>query len=138
MLFALTWTVVLLLIALWSLLVWALHATTAWTVANVGVMASGSAAIEAWRMPDWLAPWVGPEFAVAFKSMLTSIAPTIEAVLNQAPALGDGLSVASWVIWGIGSAFLVILGLVLSGLIAAMRRRKPATVVTARDRATAG
>lgn len=119
-------------------MVWALHATTAWTVANTGVLAAGSAAIEAWRMPDWLAPWIAPELAVAFKSMLTAIAPTIEAVLNQAPALANGLSVASWTIWGIGSALLVVLGLVVSGLIAAARHRRPTPTASARGPAAAG
>jgi len=34
-----------------------------------------------------------------------------------------GLSVAVWVVWGIGSALLIVLGVVLSGLIAVLRRR---------------
>jgi hypothetical protein len=55
--------------------------------------------------------------------MLSAFTPAIEAVLNQAPALAGGLSLAVWVAWGIGSILLIVLGLVLSGLITLLRRR---------------
>ena len=55
--------------------------------------------------------------------MASAFIPAIEAALNQVPALAGGLSVAVWVVWGVGSALIVILGLVCSGLIAVLRRR---------------
>jgi threonine/homoserine/homoserine lactone efflux protein len=61
--------------------------------------------------------------------MLSAFVPAIEAALNQAPALAGGLSVAIWAVWGAGSALIVILGVVCSGLIAVLRRR--ASVFTA-------
>ena len=123
MLYALSWSVTLILLALWSLAAWAFHSIAVWTVSNAGVLAGGSGAIESLRVPDWLAPWIPPEFALAFTSMLSSMSPVIEAALNQAPALASGLSVAAWTVWGIGFALLVILGLVCSRLITVMRRR---------------
>ena len=134
----LTWSVVLVLFALWSLIAWAFHAATAWAVSNTGVLAGASAAIEALRAPDWLAPWIAPELAAAFKPMLSAIVPTIEAVLNQMPALANGLSVTSWAIWGIGSAFLIVLGLVVSRLITVARRRRPSPAASAHAPAAAG
>jgi hypothetical protein len=114
------------LLALWSLAAWAFHSVAAWTVSNAGVLAEGSGAIEGLRAPDWLAPWIPPELALASSSVLTALSPAIEAALNQAPALAGGVSVAVGTVWGVGSALIVILGLVCSGLIAVLRRRTSA------------
>jgi hypothetical protein len=121
--YALSWSVTFILLALWSLAAWGFHSIAAWTVANAGVLAGGSGAIESLRAPDWLAPWIPPEFALAFTSMLSALSPAIESVLNQAPALAGGLTVAAWTVWGIGAALIVILGLVCSRLITVLRRR---------------
>jgi hypothetical protein len=122
-LYALSWSVTLILLALWSLAVWAFHSIAAWTVSNAGLLAGGSGAIESLRVPDWLAPWIPPELALAFTSTLSAVSPAIEAALNQAPALAGGLSVATWTVWGVGIALIVILGLVCSRLITMLRRR---------------
>lgn len=114
------------LFVLWSLAAWAFHSVAAWTVSNAGVLAGGSGAIDGLRAPDWLAPWIPPEFALAFTSMLSASSPAIEASLNQAPALAGGLSVAVWAVWGVGSVLIVILGLVCSRLITVLRRRPSA------------
>jgi hypothetical protein len=125
----LSWSLVFVLFALWSLAAWALDSVASWIVSNAGFVAGGSGAIEGLRLPDWLAPWIPPELALAFTSMLSSFIPAIEAALQQAPALAGGLSVAIWVVWGLGGALIVILGLVCSGLIKTLRRR--ASVIAA-------
>jgi hypothetical protein len=122
-LYALSWSVTFILLALWSLAAWAFHSIAAWTISNAGVLAGGSGAIESLRVPDWLAPWIPPEFALAFTSMLSAVSPAMEAALDHAPALAGGLSVAAWTVWGVGSALIVILGLVCSRLITVLRRR---------------
>jgi hypothetical protein len=123
MFYALSWFAVLSLLAMWSLAAWAFHAIATWTVANAGVLAGGSGATEGLRVPDWLAPWIPPELAGALASMVSALMPAIEAVLGWAPALAGGLSVAVWVVWGIGSGLLILLGVVLSGLIVVLGRR---------------
>jgi hypothetical protein len=122
MFYALSWFAVLSLLAMWSLAAWAFHAIATWTVANAGVLAGGSGATEGLRVPDWLAPWIPPELPGALASMVSALMPAIEAVLGWAPALAGGLSVAVWVVWGIGSGLLILLGVVLSGLIAVLGR----------------
>jgi hypothetical protein len=117
------------LLVLWSLAVWAFHSIAAWTVSNAGVLAGGSGAIEGLRAPEWLAPWIPPELALALSSTLSALSPVLEAAISQAPALAGGLSAAVWVVWGIGSALIVILALVCSRLITALRRR--ASLLTA-------
>jgi len=114
------------LLVLWSLAAWAFQLIAAWTVSNAGVLAGGSGSIDGLRAPDWLAPWIPPELALAFTSTLSALSPAIEAALNQAPALAGGLSVAVWAVWGVGSALIVILGLVCSRLITVLRRRPSA------------
>lgn len=138
MFYAFSWFVVFGLLALWSLAAWALHSITAWTVSNAGVLTGGAGATEGLRMPEWLAPWVPPEFALALNSMVSAFTPAIEAVLGWAPALVGGLSVAVWVVWAIGSVLLVVLGFVSTGLIAVLRRRASTLAVTARGPAAAG
>jgi len=125
-LYALSWSVMFVLLVLWSLAVWAFHSIATWTVSNAGVLAEGSGAIEGLRAPEWLAPWIPPELALALSSTLSALSPAIEAALSQAPALAGGLSAAVWVVWGIGSALIVILGLVCSRLITVLRRRPSA------------
>ena len=123
MFYALSWFAVLSLLAMWSLAAWAFHAIATWTAANAGALASGSGATEGLRLPDWLAPWVPPELAGALAAMVSALMPAIEAVLAWAPALAGALSVAVWVIWAIGSGLLILLGVVLSGLVAVLGRR---------------
>ena len=138
MFYALSWFVVFSLLALWSLTAWAFHAVTAWTVSNADVLAGGSGAIQAVRVPDWLAPWVPPEFAAALASAVSAFTPAIEAVLAWAPTLAGGLAVAVWVVWAIGSALLIVVGVVLSGMIAVFRRKSTAPAGSARGSVAAG
>ncbi len=123
MFYVINWFVVLSLLALWSLAAWALHAVVAWTVSSSGVLAGASGAATGLQIPDWLAPWVTPGIAEALTSLGSVFMPAIEAVLAWAPALAGGLSVAVWVVWGIVSALLIVLGVVLSGMIAVLSRR---------------
>ncbi len=126
LLHALSWSVMLILLGLWSLAAWSFHLIAAWTVSNAGVLAGGSGAIDGVRAPDWLAPWIPPELALAITSTLSALGPAIEAALNQVPALAGGLSVAVWAVWGVGSALIVMLGLLCSRLITVLRRRPSA------------
>jgi len=135
---ALSWSLVFVLFALWSLAAWALNSVASWIVSNAGFVAGSSGAIEGLRVPDWLAPWIPPELALAFTSVLSSFIPAIEAALQQAPALAGGLSVAIWVVWGLGGALIVILGLVSSGLITTLRRRASAVGAPSAGSARAG
>jgi hypothetical protein len=127
MLYALTWFLVFGLLALWSLAAWAMQAAAVWAATNAGALtgaASGAAsAAEDLLLPEWLAPWVPPEVAQALTSLLSGLAPAVESLLQATPALAGGLTVASWVLWGIGTALLILLGAGLHVLISMWRRR---------------
>lgn len=126
MFYALGWFFIFTLLALWSLAAWAANAVVVWTVSNAGALtgaAAGAAAgAQGLQLPEWLAPWVPQEIVQAMTALLSGLAPVVENLLQSAPALAAGLSVATWVIWGIGSALLVLLGVGLHVLIAMWRR----------------
>jgi hypothetical protein len=133
---ALNWLLVSSLLALWSFGAWAFHAVASWTISNADLLAGGAGAMEGLRLPAWLAPWLPPEAAIAFTSVLAAFMPAVQGVLDQAPALAGGLSFAVWAVWCVGSILLVALGFVVTGLIAVLSRRAshraaPATGPTA-------
>lgn len=131
MFYALSWFVIFSLLALWSVAAWAANAVAVWTVSSAGALtgaasdaATGATSgIQGLRLPEWLAPWVPPEIAQAMMSMLSGLAPVVESLLQSAPALAGGLTIAAWVIWSFGSALLVLMGAALHLLIAMWRRR---------------
>lgn len=129
MLKALSWSAVFILLALWSLASWAFHSIATWTLANAGALAGGPAAIAAVSVPAWLAPWIPPELTLAWAATWSAISPAIESAFAFAPALGGGLSIAVWVVWGLGAAVLVILGMVCHRLITVLRSRTPAFAI---------
>ncbi len=123
MFYALSWFVVFLLLALWSLAAWAFHGIAVWAVSNAGALTGAASGVEGLGLPAWLVPWVPPEIVQAMTWLLSGLAPALESLLQAAPALAGGLTVATWVIWGLGSALLVLLGAGLHLLIAMLRRR---------------
>ena len=124
MVHAFSWLVVVALLALWSLAAWALHAVAVWTVSNAGALSEAAAGVGTIRLPESLAAWVPPETGQWLTVLLSGLEPVIESVLQAAPALAGGLTVATWAVWGIGSALLVLIGAVLHLLIALWRRRR--------------
>jgi hypothetical protein len=120
---ALSWFLVVALLALWSLAAWVFHAVAVWTLSSAGALSGAASDASAVRLPDWLAPWVPPEVAQMLTALLSGLGPLFDGLLQFAPALSGGLAVATWVIWGIGSALLVLAGAGLHLLIARWRRR---------------
>ena len=132
MFYALNWFVVVCLFLIWSLAAWAFHSIAAWTVAKAGALAGGTETIEALQVPGWLAPWVPSEYASSLTLMISSLMPAIQTVLEWAPAMAGGLSIAVWAIWGIGTVLLIVLGLLATALIAFLRARVSASATSSR------
>lgn len=127
MLYALSWFSVITLLALWSLAAWALHALAVWTLSSAGALSSASAGTGGLAWPDWLAPWLPPELAQAVSQWLANLAPLVDSLLQAVPFLASGLTVAAWLVWGLGSLVLLLLGAGLHLVIAVFRRRAGGT-----------
>lgn len=127
MIYAVSWFLVFSLLALLSLAAWAMHAAAVWAVSSAGALtgaASDAASCAVGLLqPEWLAPWVPPGGAQALTLLLSGLAQAVESLLQAAPALAGGLTVATWVIWGTGSALLILSEANLHLLIAIWRRR---------------
>lgn len=124
MFYVLSWFLVIAMLALWSLAAWTLHAVAVWVVSNAGTLTGAASGNGTMRVPDWLTPWVPPEMAQWASQLMAGLAPLIDSLLQATPALAGGLTVATWVIWGIGSVLLVLVGAGLHLLIALWRRRR--------------
>ena len=123
MFYVLNWFVVVALLALWSLAVWALQAVAVWSVSNAGALSGATSGIGSVALPDWLAPWVPAEIAQSISKLLTGLGPVVDNLLQAAPALAGGVTAVSWVVWGIGTLLLLLLGTGLHLLLALWRRR---------------
>lgn len=130
MFYALSWSVVALLLAAWSLALWALHALGTWVLTQAGGLATpesgtpGPATLPA--LPDWLAPWLPEGWAPLLQSGLSALGPLVQQLLETMPALAGGLTLAAWLVWGLGAFVLMVLGAALHGLVALWRRDRPA------------
>jgi len=120
--YALSWFSVFGLLALWSLSVWGLHSVAVWSVSNASALTGVASDVEGLLLPEWLPPWVPPEIAQAMTPLLAGFAPVMESLLQTVPALAGGLTMVTWVIWGLGSALLLLLGVGLHLGIAMWRR----------------
>ncbi len=121
--YALSWLMVIALLAMWSLAAWALHGVPDWMAANAAVLRGAASDAFPITVPDWLAAWIPPAVAQWDSLLLEGLTPFVDSLLRIAPALAGGLTVLIWVIWGLGSALLIALGVGLHLLIAMRRRR---------------
>ena len=135
MIYALNWFAVLSLLALWSALVWLVHAAAGWALANAGSLPAATSAAGALQLPEWLQPWVPPEMLQLGTAMLTSLGPAVEWLLQALPAVSGMLSVAAWLVWGLVAMLLLVLGAALHALIVWWRRSGQGAVATAARRA---
>ncbi len=137
MFYALSWFFVFGLLALWSLAAWALHAVAVWSVSNASALTGVASGVEGLRPAELVPRGVPPEIAQPMTSLLASFAPVVESLLQTVPALTSGLTMVTWLIWGLGSALLLLLGAGLHLVIAMWRRHsggsspQPASRLTA-------
>lgn len=133
MYYALSWFFVSSLIGIWSLASWALHAITVWSAANVGALATPADISERLVAPGWMAAWIPPEAVPALKSMLAALSPAMETASSYAPSWAGGLSIAIWVLWGIGCLILLALGGLSHVAFAILRKRAFPSLARRRD-----
>jgi hypothetical protein len=121
MVHGLVWAIVMLGLLLWTATAWAFHALGAWSLAQADALSIGTST--AWRLPQWLAILIPADMQSTVDASLQAMAPAFQAFLAWAPNLADEFTTMVWVAWGLGSALLVVVGFVLTGLVGMMRRR---------------
>ncbi|MDH4391426.1 MAG: hypothetical protein QE285_08380 [Aquabacterium sp.] len=94
-----------------------------WAVSQAGALTGAAAGAAGIRLPDWLAPWVPPDLLQTVTALVSGLAPAMDSLLQAVPVLAGGLTVLAWVVWGLGSVLLVLLGVGLHLLVAMWRRR---------------
>ena len=122
MVYALSWFVVVALLALWSFAAWMLHAVAVWSVLNAGALSGATSDTASFLLPDWLAAWVPEEVAQSVGALVVGLGQLVDTLLKALPALAGGVTVATWLVWGIGSGLVLVLGVGMHVLIALWRR----------------
>lgn len=122
MLPAISWFLILVLLAIWSVGVWGLHSLVAWSITGVGALANHSKSAEQIALPEWAALWAPSELMLAIKASTETVLPWIYSALSALPNAVGWLSPLTWLLWSIGFAILVIGGVALHALIAVARK----------------
>lgn len=126
MLYAISWFLVLALLATWSTSVWLLHAVAVWSLtgvgAGVGAMVGQSPKLDRLPIPGWAALWFPADLILIVKTSAAALLPWVESALSALPSVAGWLAPLAWVVWGAGFLVLAIGALALHALIAMTRR----------------
>ncbi|GKT20570.1 hypothetical protein [Acidovorax sp. SUPP3334] len=126
MFYAISWFLSFMVLGLWSLTCWGLHALTVWAVTSAGTMTSGASAAAAnvALVPEWIRGWIPPDLAREFGTMIASTGPIVQGALDAMPALAGTATVLAWAIWGLGALIILALAIGAHLLIAFFQRRR--------------
>ncbi|MBB3194009.1 hypothetical protein [Roseateles terrae] len=131
MFYAIGWFIVAMLLALWSLATWTLHAVAVWAVSQAGVLSGMAGGAVSVSLPAWLEPWVPTAVTQALTTWMTQLGPMLESLLQSVPALAGGLTVLAWVVWALGTVLLLLVGAGLHALTAWGRKKAAAASLAA-------
>ena len=117
----------MLLLALWSTCVWALHVIAQWSFASMGTLAGQSSPTQSLPVPAWLEMWIPAGLMLDIKSTAAAVSPWIESAMSALPSLAGWLTPLAWMVWGVGFVLLALGAAALHALIA-MAHREAANV----------
>jgi hypothetical protein len=101
----LSWMVVLLLLAVWSLLVWLGHAVLAAMFGGAGRLPWQELALpESWTV------WLPQGVSEGLTDLIDGLRPWLEGLAAQMPSLVGATTVLAWVVWALGALCLVAAG----------------------------
>lgn len=124
MLYLISWGVVVLLLALWTLIAWAADAVLVWTLTHAGTLGAQVPGATGIDLPAWFSPWLTAESSEWLAALSGAVMQVVQSLLQFAPALADGLGVVVWVVWAIGGLLLLGLGVAGHLLIGAWQRHR--------------
>ncbi len=110
MLYIANWTLVTLLLGLWSLAAWAFHGVVVWAVTKAPSLTGPAADLSSVPVPAWLMQFLPIEAVQALIVGLTETWTMLAGFLQAAPSIATGVTALTWAVWGLGSAVLVAVG----------------------------
>lgn len=123
MLYAVSWFLVLALLATWSTCVWALHSLVVWSMSGAGALAGQSQHLEGRAVAGWAGSWLPPDWLPLFQSGASSALAFVASAFSVLPTAVAWLTPLAWVVWGIGLLVLLVGGVALHALIFTARKR---------------
>lgn len=103
-----SWSIVLLLLGLWSAFMWLATAVIDWSLQTAGGLQAGSLVV-----PAAIQAWLPPEMQEALAALTSSLVGLFDFALSTFPALATAVTVLGWLVWGLGAAFLLALGIAI-------------------------
>ncbi|KQV60884.1 hypothetical protein ASC95_05530 [Pelomonas sp. Root1217] len=122
MAFVVGWVLVLLLLALWSSLVWAVQSFLTGLLAHAGNVGSGG-----WSLPESLRDWLPAAVADWLVSTVETLSPQLQSLASALPSLTGGVTLLAWVVWTLGAVMLFVFGLAIHVGVALWRKSKAST-----------
>lgn len=127
MVFLVGWVLVLLLLALWSGLVWSGQALLAAMLSRVGTWSPGD-----WSLPEALTAWLPQWAAEWLVGTIENLSPQLQSLAGAMPWLSSGVTVMAWLVWALGALLLLGIGVAIHVAIALVRKsRGPAPLPAA-------
>jgi hypothetical protein len=111
------WVLVLLLLALWSGLVWAGEALLAAVLSKAGALSTGD-----WSLPEALTAWLPVPVAEWLAGTLETLTPQLQALVGTLPWLSGGVTALAWVVWSLGALLLLGIGVAVHVAVALWRK----------------
>ena len=124
MLYIANWTLVTLLLGLWSLAAWAFHGVVVWAVTKAPSLTGPAADLSSVPVPAWLMQVLPIEAVQALIVGLTETWTVLAGFLQAAPSIATGVTALTWAVWGLGSAVLVAVGVGVHICVSLWGRRK--------------
>ncbi len=122
MLYAISWFLILALLAIWSVGVWGLHSIAVWSIHGVGAMVGQSHPMDRLPVPGWVGLWFPADLTLAFKTSAAAVLPWVESFLSALPSLAGWLAPVAWIVWGIGFVLLTLGAVALHAVISMTNR----------------
>lgn len=117
MAFLVGWVLVLLLLALWSSVVWAAQSLLAALLSHAGGLSAGD-----WSLPDSLRDWLPKAVSDWLVSTVETLTPQLQSLAGALPSLSGGVTALAWVVWALGALMLLVLGMAIHVGVALWRK----------------
>jgi len=119
MVFLVGWVLVLLLLALWSGLVWSGTALLAALLSQAGALGAGDWSLPpvlSDTLPRWAAEWLA--------ATMENFTPQLQWLAGALPGLAGWVNALGWLVWGVGALLLLVLGVAIHVAVALVRKSR--------------